>query len=86
MSHVNEDKQKLLNRLRRLRGQLDGAERAIQEERDCSAILMNLAAVRGALHGLMTEVLEHHLHHHLTDENRNVDTEQLIELVRLYAR
>ncbi len=45
-----EEKKALLNRLKRAEGQMRGVQRMIQEERDCEAILQQLAAVRSALH------------------------------------
>ena len=61
MAHTVRDKQKLLNRVRRIRGQLDGVERALDEEREGSEILRQIAACRGALNGLMLVVLEGHV-------------------------
>lgn len=64
MSHVKHDK-KLLARIRRIGGQVRSIENALDTEADCGAILQQLAAVRGAVNGLILEVLEGHLRHHL---------------------
>ncbi|MFA5684047.1 MAG: formaldehyde-responsive transcriptional repressor FrmR [Lysobacteraceae bacterium] len=61
MPHSPAEKKKALTRVRRLRGQLDALERALQEGADCAPVLQQLAAVRGAVNGLMSEVLESHL-------------------------
>ena len=58
MSHTQKEKKALLNRVRRLRGQLDGLERALEEEQGCYEVLQQIAAVRGAVNGLMGQVLE----------------------------
>ncbi len=58
MSHTIRDKKKLLNRVRRIRGQVDGIERALDAEQDASAALHTIAACRGAIDSLMVEVLE----------------------------
>jgi DNA-binding FrmR family transcriptional regulator len=50
-----------LMRLRRLRGQIDGVERMIGEERYCVDILQQLKAVRSAVHALETSILKNHL-------------------------
>ena len=58
MAHTVRDKNKLLNRVRRIRGQVDAIERALAEEQDCSDLLRTIAACRGAINGLMGEVIE----------------------------
>ena len=57
MAHIIRDRQKLLNRVRRIRGQLAAIEKAFGEDQDCSSILQVIAACRGAINGLMAEVL-----------------------------
>ncbi len=61
MSHQEREKVKLLQRLRKLRGQLDAVERSLVADEDCGGQLMLLAAVRGGVNGLMGEVLETHI-------------------------
>lgn len=65
MSHLNAQKQKLVVRIRRIRGQLDGIERALGAEVDCADILQQVAAARGAMSGLMGELVEDHLREHV---------------------
>ena len=57
MSHQDREKVKLLQRLRKLRGQLDAVERSLTADEDCGGQLMLLAAVRGGVNGLMGEPL-----------------------------
>ena len=61
MPHSPAEKSKALARVRRIRGQLDALERALEAGADCAPVLQQLAAVRGAVNGLMAEVLEGHL-------------------------
>ena len=61
MPHSPEDRKRALTRMRRIRGQLDALERAVETGAECAPILQQLAAVRGAVNGLMSEVLESHL-------------------------
>lgn len=61
MPHSPAEKKKALTRVRRIRGQLDALERALDAGADCAPVLQQLAAVRGAVNGLMSEVLESHL-------------------------
>lgn len=61
MPHSPADKKKALARVRRIRGQADALERALEAGSDCGPVLQQLAAIRGAVNGLMAEVLESHL-------------------------
>lgn len=90
MSHTIHQKDKLIARVRRLRGQLEGIERALQGETGCGEILRQLASVRGALGGLTTEVMEDHLRHHVMEAEIEADRRQggedLIEVLRTYLK
>jgi DNA-binding FrmR family transcriptional regulator len=92
MSTTNREDLKLLNRVRRLRGQLDAVERALTNKENCADVLMLLAAVRGGVNGLMAEVMEDHIRHHLAEggEVRGPMSpelaEDLIELLRSYLK
>ena len=90
MSHTIHQKDKLIARVRRLRGQMEGIERALQGEAGCTEILRQLASVRGALGGLTTEVMEDHLRHHVmeaeTAADRRQGGEELIEVLRTYLK
>ena len=61
MPHTIKEKKQLLTRVRRIKGQADALETALEQGGDCSAILQQIAAIRGAVNGLMAEVLESHL-------------------------
>ena len=92
MSHVVRDRQKLLNRVRRIRGQINGIETLIADESDCGVVLQTLAACRGAINGLMAEILEDHIRFHVVDPGIDPEsdqaqaTEQLVDLVRSYLK
>jgi DNA-binding FrmR family transcriptional regulator len=90
MSHHEREKVKLLQRVRRLRGQLDAVERSLMADEECGGQLMLLAAVRGAVNGLMGEVLETHIRFHLADGGKEQIApelaEDLIDLVRAYLK
>jgi DNA-binding FrmR family transcriptional regulator len=90
MSHQEREKVKLLQRIRKLRGQLDAVERTLLADEDCGAQLMLLAAVRGGVNGLMGEVLETHIRFHLVDGAKEQIApdlaEDLIDLVRAYLK
>jgi FrmR/RcnR family transcriptional regulator, repressor of frmRAB operon len=65
LAHVIRDKNKLLNRVRRIKGQVDAVERSLEEGAECSDILHSIAACRGAIDGLMAEVIEGHIRFHV---------------------
>ena len=92
MSSTDREALKLRNRIRRLRGQLDAVERALTSKEDCADVLMLLAAVRGGVNGLMAEVMEEHIRHHLAEggeTQRPISpelAEDLIDLLRSYLK
>ena len=90
MSIQEREKMKLIQRVRRLRGQLDAVERLVNADEDCGGQLMLLAAVRGGVNSLMGEVLETHIRFHLTDGAKEKIApelaEDLIDLVRAYLK
>jgi len=91
-AHTIRDKKKLLFRVRRLRGQIEAVERALDEERSCAEVLQIIAACRGAINGLMAELLEGHIRYHVIDPDTNRNShstqaaEELIEVLRSYLR
>jgi len=86
VAHLRNDP-KLLARVRRIRGQIEGIERAIETGNDCYAVLQQTAAARGALNGLMAELIEGHVRHHVHDsKERERATDELMEIVRSYLR
>jgi len=90
MAYTTREKSKLLDRVRRLRGQVDAIERALEGERGCGDVLQLIAAVRGAANGLMGEVLEGHVRLHLAgpsgDPGQAERVEELINVVRTYLK
>jgi DNA-binding FrmR family transcriptional regulator len=67
VSHTIREKTKLLNRVRRIRGQVEAVERALEQEIGCADVLQLITAARGAINGLMGEVIEDHIRMHLID-------------------
>jgi len=68
MAHVTQHRRKLLTRIRRIGGQVSALENSLSSDIDCAAVLTQIAAVRGAVQGLMMEVLEDHLREHVVAE------------------
>jgi DNA-binding FrmR family transcriptional regulator len=89
MTHTIRETQKLLARVRRLRGQVEAIERALEGEAGCEQVMHLIAGARGAMAGLMAEVVEDHVRTHLVDPAGRMNTdavEQLLEVVRTYLK
>jgi len=90
MSHTKSEKAKLMNRIRRVRGQIEAVERAIEGEEGCATVLHLIVAARGAMNGLMTEVIEDHIRLHVVDPVKDAErkrgADELIEAVQSYLR
>jgi DNA-binding FrmR family transcriptional regulator len=86
VSHTVREKTKLLNRVRRIRGQIE----AVDQEIGCSDVLQLIAGARGAINGLMAEVIEDHVRAHLIEAGhepeRTQAAEELIDVVRSYLK
>lgn len=92
MTHAIKGKEKLVARARRIRGQVEALERALAEEQECADILRLITSARGAMNGLMVELLEDQIRFHLLDPNREptsgqaVAADGLIETIRSYLK
>lgn len=92
MVHTIRERQKLLARVRRMKGQIEAIERALENEAGCEQVLHLIAGVRGAMAGLMAEVVEDHVRSHLVDAERHPGAlqqdavEQLLDVVRSYLK
>ena len=90
MSHTKSEKVKLLNRVRRVRGQIEAVERALEQEIGCSDVLQLIAGARGAINGLMAEVMEDHILEHVVGaanaDARAKSAEEFAEIVKAYLK
>jgi DNA-binding FrmR family transcriptional regulator len=91
MGHTIHGSKRLLARVRRIKGQAEALESALADGRECMAILQQIAAIRGAVNGLMANVLEDHLREHLGVESmpavqRAEEMEQVISVLRSYMK
>ncbi|MGD0442508.1 MAG: metal/formaldehyde-sensitive transcriptional repressor [Edaphobacter sp.] len=90
MAHTTKDKKKLLSRIRRIKGQSEAIERALEGDGECEEILQLVASCRGALNGLMAELIEGHVRFHvLSPEQKTLPSqleaaEELIAVVKRY--
>lgn len=92
MAHTIADKSKLIARVRRIKGQAEAVERALDAEVGCSDVLMLVASMRGAVIGLTAELMEDHIRHHVVDPDSEPDADrargaaELIDVVRTYLK
>ncbi|NYT67624.1 metal/formaldehyde-sensitive transcriptional repressor [Pusillimonas noertemannii] len=95
MPHSPEDKRRAVMRLRRIKGQVQALERAVEEGTDCSLLLQQIAALRGAANGLMAEVLDSHLRELFGTQKEDtphaavdpdVEIEALMKILRTYLK
>jgi len=90
--HTSQQKSKMLARVRRIRGQVEAIERALDKDAACDEVMHLIAAVRGATTGLMNEVIEDHVRGHLVNVERHPDAldpdavEQLLDVLKTYLK
>ncbi len=90
--HTVREKQRLLARVRRIRGQVEAIERALESEAGCETIMHQIAGVRGAMAGLTAEVIDDHIQTHLVDAEKHpgalntAAAEELMAVIRAYLK
>ena len=88
MSHFTREKLDLLTRTKKVIGQLESVQRALEEDAHCADVLQRLAAARGAINSLMGELLEDHIRNHMPRKTKSAEeaADDLIEIVRTYLK
>lgn len=88
MSHTVQNKKSLITRVRRISGQVASLERALESDEGCDAILQQAASIRGAVQGLMSQLLEDHLREHVATSNPKAlrELEPVMAVLRSYLR
>ena len=91
MGHMRSSKDNLLKRVKRIAGQIQAIERALDSDDDCSKTLLLVASTRGAINGLMDEIIEDHAREHvanptLSNDERAKGVDELLEAIRRYSK
>ena len=91
MGHISANKDSLIKRVKRIAGQIQAVENALESDADCAKTLHLVAATRGAINGLMGEIIEAHALEHvanpeLSDEERAQGVDELLEAIRRYSK
>jgi DNA-binding FrmR family transcriptional regulator len=90
--HTAREREKLIARIRRIRGQIEAVERAVVEEKGCYEVLQTVTAARGALNSLVAEMIEDHVRYHVLDPQEKVSpkraraADELVDIVRAYVK
>lgn len=90
--HTVREREKLVARIRRIRGQIEAVERAVVEEKGCYDVLQTVTAARGALNSLVAEMIEDHIRFHVLDPEEKVSAkraraaDELVDMVRAYVK
>lgn len=88
--HITRDKAKLMTRVRRIQGQAAALEKQLHQDGDCYAVLQQIAAIRGAVNGLMGAVIEGHLIEHVVREpaldQRQQDMDVVLQVIKSYLK
>ncbi|MCU4383136.1 metal/formaldehyde-sensitive transcriptional repressor [Acinetobacter ursingii] len=86
MSHLNQNK-KIMNRIKRIQGQTNAIEQNLLSENiSCIEVLQQIAAVKGAITGLMNELIELHLREHGLSDLEKINEEDLNDFLALIKR
>ncbi|CAH0536816.1 Ni(II)/Co(II)-binding transcriptional repressor RcnR [Vibrio marisflavi] len=90
MSHTTKDQKKLKARVSKIQGQVNGLKKMLDEEHQCQDVLQQIAAIRGAVNGLMREVIKGHLFEHVVleedKEQREADMEVILKVLDSYIK
>ena len=94
MSHIVESQKKLTQRIHRIKGQLASLEQALASGVECASFLHQVASIRGAVDGLMSEALEGHIREHLGHfhegdphaAHRQQDLDEVIHVLKTYLK
>ena len=88
MSHTSREKLDLVNRTKKVIGQLESVLKGLNDDEQCSEVLRRLAAARGAINSLMAELMEDHIRNHMPRNSKSADeaAEDLIGIVRTYLK
>ena len=92
MAHTADEKKKLLARINRMQGQLQSIRDAIEQDKECADVLQQIAACRGAVNGLLVEIVEGEIKFHVLSKDAKVGSreskaaESLAEILRRYIK
>lgn len=81
-----EDKKRIISRLNRISGQINGINKMVENDAYCNDVLIQLAAVKNSIKSLSTYILENHLCTCVARDLENGDYEAIDEIISLFKR
>lgn len=82
----DEDKNKLVTRINKLIGQMNGIKKMIEDDRYCDDILIQLSAIDKSIKSLANVILDNHMHTCLIENIENGNYEVINEIIDLFKR
>lgn len=83
---TNEEKQSVVNRLKRIEGQVRGIQRMVEEDRYCVDILVQISAINAALKKVGYSVTERHMkhcvNHAIKEDEGELAIEEMLEVIK----
>jgi len=88
MTQTSREKLDLVNRTKKIVGQLESVLRGLNEDEHCADVLQRLSAARGAINSLMAELMEDHIRNHMPKNSKSSEeaANDVIEIVRTYLK
>ncbi len=80
------EKKAIINRLNRIKGQMNGIEKMVNNDCECNDILIQTAAVEKSMKSLSNLILENHLYKCVAEDLENGNLEVIDELISLFKR
>jgi len=88
MPHLTREKLDLVNRTKKVIGQLESVLRGLNDDDSCAEVLQRLSAARGAINSLMAELMEDHIRNHMPRNSKSSEeaADDVIQIVRSYLK
>ena len=92
MAHTAQEKRDLLVRVNRIQGQLQNIKESIAGEKECAEVLQQIAACRGAMGSLLTQIIEGEIRFHVLTKNTKANSremkaaENLVQILHRYIK
>lgn len=88
MALCGDDKKKYMDRLNRIEGQVRGLKKMIEEDKDCMAVMKQIAAANGAIKSLGFVILEEHLKGCVSGaiQSKSHDEDLIHEVIEIFAK
>ena len=89
-SRTDKEKKAVVNRLKRIEGQVRGIQRMVEADRYCVDVLVQISAIDAALKKVGFSLLEHHTKHCVTDAVKSGDgnhaIEELMDVIKQFSK